>query len=124
MIVIKNRLNTVTLFLVGTIFDGIIGDHMQEHVGWFELSVKPRRLLVGGIRVRQMLIVTPLLQEYLNHGMVVTKIYQQWNVCTIDVAGISPDNRRIFDALSDKAIIGDTSKLHGNSSNGGTIMDQ
>ena len=43
MIVIKNRLNTVTLFLVGMMFDGIIGDHMQEHVRWFELSVKPRR---------------------------------------------------------------------------------
>jgi hypothetical protein len=26
MIVIKNRLNTVTLFLVGMMFDGIIGD--------------------------------------------------------------------------------------------------
>ena len=51
-----------------------IGEHMQDHVHRFELSEKPRRLLVGGIRARQMLVNTPLLKWHLEHGMVVTKI--------------------------------------------------
>jgi hypothetical protein len=40
----------------------IIGEHMQEHVRWFGLSKKPRRLLVGGMKARQLLIATPLLK--------------------------------------------------------------
>ena len=40
---------------------------MQEHVRRFELSEKPRRLLVGGMQARQMLIAKPLLKWYLEH---------------------------------------------------------
>ena len=54
----------------------LIGEHMQDHVRRFQLSEKPRRLLVGGMRERQMLIATPLLIWYLQHGMIVIKIYQ------------------------------------------------
>ncbi|CAC5392373.1 unnamed protein product [Mytilus coruscus] len=54
----------------------IIGEHMLDHVRRFELSEKPRRLLIGGMRARQMLIATPLLKWCLQHGMVVSKIYQ------------------------------------------------
>ena len=106
----------------------IICDHMQEHVRRFELSEKPRRLLVGGMRARQMLIATPLLKWYLEHGMVITKIYQVVEFiphrCFRDFIREVGDNRRLGDAHPDKAIIGDTSKLHGNSSYGGIIMDQ
>jgi hypothetical protein len=55
---------------------GLISEHMQDHIQRFELSKKPRRLLVGGMPGRQMLIATPLLKWYLEHCMVVTKIYQ------------------------------------------------
>ena len=54
----------------------LISEHMQDHIQRFELSEKPRRLLVGGMPGRQMLIATPLLKRYLEHCMVVTKIYQ------------------------------------------------
>jgi G:T-mismatch repair DNA endonuclease (very short patch repair protein) len=54
----------------------LISEHMQDHIQRFELSEKPRRLLVGGMPGRQMLITTPLLKWYLEHCMVVTKIYQ------------------------------------------------
>jgi hypothetical protein len=54
----------------------IIGEHMQEHVRRFGLSKKPRRLLVGGMKARQLLIATPLLKWCLEHGLEVTKIYQ------------------------------------------------
>lgn len=52
------------------------GSHMQQHVETFGLSKKPRRLLVGGMKARQMLLATPLLKWYLEHGMKVTKVYQ------------------------------------------------
>ncbi|XP_071137847.1 uncharacterized protein [Mytilus edulis] len=106
----------------------VIGEHMQEHVRRFELSEKPRRLLVGGMRGRQMLIATPLLKWYLEHGMLVTKIYQVVEFkpqrCFRDFVNVVSDNRRLGDADPDKTIIAETSKLHGNSAYGGTIMDQ
>jgi hypothetical protein len=48
----------------------------QFHLRGFQLSEKLRRLLVGGMWGRQILNATPLLKWYLEHGMVVTKIYQ------------------------------------------------
>lgn len=64
------------LFCATDVSFEIIGDHIQEHVRRFELSKKNRRLFVGGMRARQMLIATPLLKWYLEHGMVMAKIYQ------------------------------------------------
>jgi hypothetical protein len=63
----------------------LISEHMQDHIQRFELSEKPRRLLVGGMPGRQMLIATPLLKRYLEHCMVVTKIYQvvEFFVCHV-----------------------------------------
>ena len=49
---------------------------MQDHVRRLKLSEKPRRLLVGGTRACLMLVANILLKCYLEHGMVVTKIYQ------------------------------------------------
>ena len=106
----------------------LIGEHMQDHVRRSELSEKPRRLLVGGMRARQMLIATPLLKWYLQHGMIVTKIYQVVEFtphrCFREFVKDVSDGRRLGDAHPDKAIIADTKKLHGNSAFGGTIMDQ
>ena len=54
----------------------VIGSHMKEHVIRFGLSQKSRRLLVGGMKARQILLASPLLKWYLDHGLEVTKIYQ------------------------------------------------
>jgi len=106
----------------------LIGEHMQDHVRRFELSKKPRRLLVGGMRGRHMLIATPLLKWYLEHGMVVTKIYQVVEFtplrCFSNFVKEVSDGRRLGDAHPDKAIIADTKKVEGNSAYGGTIMDK
>ena len=106
----------------------LIGEHMQEHVRRFELSEKPRRLLVGGIHARQILVTTPLLKWHLEHGMVVTKIYQVVEFtpqrCFRDFVKEVSDGRRLGDADPDKAFIADNKKFHGNSAYGGTIMDQ
>lgn len=52
-----------------------IGKQTQEHAYKFNLSNDSRRLLVGDMKGKQLLLATPLLRWYLNHGMI-TKIYQ------------------------------------------------
>lgn len=80
------------------------------------------------MRAQQMLNATPLLKWYLEHCMELTKIYEVVQFilhrCFRDFVKEVSDNGRLGDAHLDKAIIGDTPKLHGNSSFGSTIMDQ
>lgn len=101
---------------------------MQDHVRRFGLSEKPRRLLVGGMRGREMLIASPLPRWYLQHGMVVTKIYQVIKFTPQrgfrDFVSEVSNGRRLGDAHLDKYVIGDTKKVEGNSAYVGTIMDQ
>ena len=67
------------------------------------------------MRGREMLIATPLLKWYLEHGMVVTKIYQVVEFtphrCFQEFVKEVSDGRRLGDAHPDKAIIGDTKKV-------------
>ena len=51
-----------------------IGEHMQQHVNQFNLSKHPRRLLIGGLRAEKVLLASPLLRWYINHGLRVTKV--------------------------------------------------
>ncbi len=106
----------------------VIGSHMQEHVKELGLSDKPRRLLVGGTKARQILVATPLLQWYLEHGMVVSKIYQvieyRRQKCFESFVQEVSDARRAGDTIPEKAIIADTMKLIGNSGYGSLIMDK
>lgn len=105
-----------------------MGSHMQRHVDHYNLSTNPRRLLVGGMKGKQLLIATPLLRWYLNHGMVVTKIYQvvefQKERCFKDFEREVSDARRLGDKDSDTAIIADTNKVIGNAGYGSLIMDK
>jgi hypothetical protein len=106
----------------------VIGEHMQDHVRKHELSAAPRRLLVGGMKARQMLIATPLLKWYLEHGMVVTKIYQvveyQQQRCFQDFVKEVSDARRRGDVDKNTTILADTMKVIGNSAYGSLIMDK
>jgi len=96
-----------------------IGQHMQAHVWEYQLSDGPRRLLVGGLKARQILLATPLLKWYLDHGLKVTKIYQvveyRQMACFESFVTDVSDARRAGDASPELAIIADTSKLIGNS---------
>ena len=106
----------------------VIGSHMQTHIKKFDLSKKPRRLLVGGMKVRQILLATPLLKWYLNHGLEVTKIYHVIEFkpqrCFHQFIQDVSDARRQCDSDQSKAILADTRKLEGNAAYGSTIMDQ
>jgi hypothetical protein len=106
----------------------VIGKHMQDHVEKYNLSKHSRRLLVGGMKGRDLLIATPLLQWYLNHGMVVTKIHQvvefQQQRCFKEFVREVSDARRMGDRDPSTAIIADTKKVIGNASYGSLIMDK
>ena len=52
------------------------GKHMQRYVEEMGMGKTPRVLLVGGMSAQEILIATPLLRWYLQHGIVVTKIHQ------------------------------------------------
>lgn len=101
---------------------------MQEHVTSNCLSEKPRRLLMGGMRARKILIATPLLQWYLRQGLQVTRIYQVVEYVPMRcfrkfVRDVSAA-RRLRDTVPSMSVIGDTQKLIGNCGYGGLIMDQ
>lgn len=101
---------------------------MQEHAEKNNLSKDSRRLLVGSMKGKQLLIATPLLQWYLNHGSVVTKIYQvvefRQQRCFKEFVKEMSDARRMGDRDPKTAIITDTMKVIGCSGYGSLIMDK
>jgi hypothetical protein len=44
-----------------------IGEHVQEYIRENDMSKDPRRLLVGGLKAKKLLVATPLLKWYLEH---------------------------------------------------------
>jgi len=96
---------------------------MQEHVEAFGLSKRPRHLLVGGLRAQKILLATPLLKWYLEHGLQVSQIHQV--VEYIPMNCFTRFVQRVSDARrSDDPIMSETQKLIGNSAYGSMIMDK
>ena len=80
------------------------------------------------MKARQILLASPLLQWYLKHGLVVTKIYQinefEKDLCFQKLVWDIRDARRQGDIDADTGIIADTMKLIGTSGYGSLIMDK
>ena len=54
-----------------------MGNHMQEYMKETGMDMKrPRRLLVSGLKAEKVLLSSPLLRWYLEHGLEVTRVYQ------------------------------------------------
>ena len=53
-----------------------MGSLMQDHITKYNMSTKPRRLLIGGMKAKKILLLTPLLKWYIDHGLEVTDVYQ------------------------------------------------
>lgn len=51
-----------------------LNQKMQDYVKEMNLSTKPRRVLVGGMKARQILLSTDLLKWYMAHGLVASNI--------------------------------------------------
>ena len=52
----------------------IIGDHMMDYVRQHKLSEKPRKLLLSGMRAEKVLLASPLVKWYLDHGLEITRV--------------------------------------------------
>ncbi|KAK3098713.1 hypothetical protein FSP39_022331 [Pinctada imbricata] len=106
----------------------VIGPHMQDYAERHGLSKKPRRLLVGGMKAKKILLATPLLQWYIQHGLQITQVYQVIEYtpmrCFRTFVETVTNARRQGDANPDMKVIADTNKTIGNSAFGGVIMDK
>ena len=87
----------------------------------------PRRMLVGSFHGDKILLATPLLRWYLEHGLEVTRVYQVVeytpNPCFRRFGDAVSTARREGDVHPHKAIVTDTMKLLGNSGYGKTITN-
>ena len=105
-----------------------IGEVMRAYAEEHNIMSQSRRSLIGSFKGEKILLATPLLQWYLEHGLVVTHVYQviqYWPDNCFEKFGKDVSNaRRAGDKDPDQAIIADTMKLLGNSSYGKTITNK
>ena len=59
-----------------TVTKSDIGDYMKEFLEEAKQDFKDTRYLIGSMFGQKILLTTPLLKWYLEHGLVVTNIYQ------------------------------------------------
>ena len=75
----------------------------------------PRCSLIGSLKGDKILLASPLLKWYLEHGLEVTKVYQVVEFtsepCFKPFGDAVSNTRRAGDADPSKAIIADTMKL-------------
>lgn len=92
-----------------------IGEYMKDFAEEHNIMPQPRRSLIGSLKGDKLLLATPLLKWYLQHGLVVTKVYQVVEyspvACFEPFGDAVSDARRSGDCDPTKSIIADTMKL-------------
>ena len=92
-----------------------IGDFMKAYAEEHNIMAQPRRSWIESMKGEKILLATPLLKWYLEHGLEVTKVQQVVEFtpvpCFKPFGDAVSDARRAGDADSRKAIIADTMKL-------------
>ena len=115
------------IFKNATVTRDDIGPFMRQYAEEHDIMSTPRRMLVGSFHGIKLLLATPLLRWYLAHGLVVDRVYQvvsyEPNPCFQRFGESVSAARRAGDADTDRAIIGDTMKLLGNSAYGKTVTN-
>ena len=105
-----------------------IGEFMKAYAEENDIMKRPTRSLIGSMIGEKILLATPLLKWYLEHGLEVTRVYQVIEYtpkpCFKPFGDAVSNARRAGDADPSKAIIADTMKLVGNSSYGKTITNK
>ena len=105
-----------------------IGELMQNYAKEADLHTRPRRLLVSGMKAEKILLSSPYLKWLMEHGLVVTKVYQVVEYVPVKCFKKFVDEvtqaRRTGDSDIRKALIGEIMKLIGNSAYDSLIMDK
>ena len=90
-------------------------EFMKAYADEHNIMAQPRRSLIGSMKGDKILLATPLLKWYLEHGLEVTKVHQVIEFtpepCFKPFGEAVSDVRRTGDADPSKAIIADTMKL-------------
>ena len=64
------------IFKNATVTRDDIGSFMQQYAEEHDIMSTPRRMLVGSYHGEKILLITPLLQWYMAHGLVIGRVYQ------------------------------------------------
>lgn len=107
----------------------IVGQHMYDYNLTKESRrAKPSKKLIGSYFGKQILIYTPLLKWYIEHGLVITKTYSfiKANAHTPFIGFMDKvsDAHRAGDADKSMAMVAEMMKLIGNSAFGRSGMDK
>jgi hypothetical protein len=106
-----------------------IGPTMKDYANTHGFLKQPRRSLIGSYIGKKILLTTPLLKWYLEHGLIITEIFQviqyDKSTCFEEFGNRVANARRDGDGDDDSLVIlADTNKLIGNSAHGKTITDK
>ena len=95
----------------------VIGEHMQDYAESTGMKKTGRRLLVGGMAAKKILLATPLLKWYMEHGIRIDHVYQAVEyhpkTCFKTFEEDVTTARRMGDVDESKSILADASKLVG-----------
>ena len=106
----------------------VIGEHMFNYCQSNKIPLHKSKKLIGSMFGEKILLYTPLLKWYLEHGLIVTKFYEaieyNKNVCFKELGEDISDARRAGDVDKSMEIIAETMKLIGNSLYGRCVMNK
>jgi hypothetical protein len=109
------------------VFRDDIGDHMKTYAVERGIMNQKRTCLIGSMYGEKIVVISPLLKCYVQHGLKVTKIHQVVEytpaTCFQKFGDNISDARRAGDIDPNKKIVAETKKLEGNSSYGKTVTN-
>ena len=104
------------------------GEFMEKAAKDNNLGKAPRRLLTGSFFEKKFCFATPLIQWYLNHGLIITRIYKvveyTQKAAFKDFAMEVAEERVTGDRDEQYALIAEMKKLEGNALYGHMIMNK
>ena len=108
------------LFVISEVPEERIPQHMKDYkINTGRKMIKNNKKLLGVMKTEKIMIYSPLLKWYLNHGLQVTKIHRYISYTSGTPFAWFPEEvssaRRAADNDKNKKQLGDTAKLKGNS---------
>ena len=108
------------LFVISEVPEDQIPQHMKDYkINTGRKMIKNNKKLLGVMKTEKILLYSPLLKWYLNHGLQVTKIHRYISYISDRPFKWFPEEvssaRREADNDKNKKQLGDTAKLKGNS---------
>ena len=108
------------LFVISEVSEEQLPQHMKDYkINTGRKMIKNNKKLLGVMKAEKILLYSPLLKWYLNHGLQVTKIHRYISYTSGRPFKWFPEEvssaRRAADQDKNKQQLGDTAKLKGNS---------